>query len=145
VNELRTTTPDNWWNRHEEAMKQAADDVEADVSRLAGKVMPARPSTTTDADGEKVSTEPFSSRRDNFVGLMRVRIDAMKQQLNNIKPSGAQKTEVEDVRARLNKLGDDVDRLKSASPDDWWDVTKARVTEYVDRIDRSVNRLDDVG
>jgi archaellum component FlaC len=145
VNELRTTTPDNWWNRHEEAMTQAADDVEADVSRLAGKVMPARPSTTTDADGEKVSTEPFSSRRDNFVGLMRVRIDAMKQQLNNIKPSGAQKTEVEDVRARLNKLGDDVDRLKSASPDDWWDVTKARVTEYVDRIDRSVNRLDDVG
>jgi archaellum component FlaC len=145
VNDLRTTTPDNWWDRHEEAMKRTADDIEADVSRLAGKVMPARPSTTTDADGERVSTEPFSSRRDAFVAQVRVRLDAMKQQLDNIKPSGAQKTEVEDVRARLNKLGDDVDRLKSASADDWWDVTKARVTEYVDRIDRSVNRLDDVG
>jgi hypothetical protein len=145
VNDLKTTTPDNWWNRHEEAMKRAADDIEADVSRLAGTVRSARPSTTVDADGERVSTEPFSSRRDTFVGQMRVRVDAMKQALDNVKPSGALKTEVEDVRARVNKLGDDLDRLKSASPDDWWDVTKARVTEYVDRIDRSLNRLDDVG
>jgi hypothetical protein len=76
---------------------------------------------------------------------MRTRVDAMKQALDNVKASGPKETEVEDIRARINKLSDDVDRLKSASPDDWWDVTKARVTEYVDRIDRSVNRLDDRG
>jgi hypothetical protein len=35
VNDLRTTTPENWWNRHEEAMRRTADDVEADVARLA--------------------------------------------------------------------------------------------------------------
>ena len=41
------------------------------------------------------------------------------------------------------KLGDDVDRLRSASADDWWDVTKTRVNEYVDRVEASVKRLDD--
>jgi hypothetical protein len=49
------------------------------------------------------------------------------------------------VRARVNKLGDDLDRLGSASPDDWWDVSKKRVTEYVDRIEGSIKRLDDRG
>jgi len=145
VNDLRTTTPDNWWNRHEEAMKRTADDIEADVSRLAGKVMPAHPSTTRDADGEQVSTEPFTSRRDKFVAEMQARVESLKQALDSVKAQGPKETEVEDVRARINKLDDDVDRLKSASPDDWWDVTKSRVTEYVDRIDRSVNRLDDRG
>ena len=43
----------------------------------------------------------------------------------------------------MKKLGDDVDRLRSASADDWWDVTKARVSEYVDRVEASVKRLDD--
>jgi uncharacterized protein YukE len=145
VADLKTTTPDNWWNRHEEAMRQAADDIEADVARLAGQVKPAAPRTTENARGETVSTAPFTSQRDEFVAAMRARVDAMKQALDKVKARGPKETEVEDVRARINKLGDDVDRLKSASPDDWWDVTKARVTEYVDRIDRSVNRLDDRG
>jgi chromosome segregation ATPase len=145
VNDLKTTTPDNWWTRHEEAMRRTADDIEADVARLAGQVKPAAPRTADNADGEAVSTAPFMSRRDEFVASLRARVDAMNEALDKVKASGPKETEVEDVRARINKLGDDVDRLKSASPDDWWDVTKARVTEYVDRIDRSVNRLDDRG
>jgi len=145
VNDLRTTTPENWWNRHEEAMRRTADDVEADVARLAGQVKPAAPKTTENAHGDIVSTAPFTSQRDEFVAAMAARVDAMKQALDKVKASGPKQTEVDDVRARINKLGDDVDRLKSASADDWWDVTKARVTEYVDRIDRSVNRLDDRG
>ena len=145
VTDLRTTTPDNWWNRHEAAMRRTADDIEADVARLAGKVKPTAPPRTQDANGETVSTVPFTSQRDEFVAAMRARVDAMKQALDNVKASGPTETEVQDVRARINKLGDDVDRLKAASPDDWWDVTKARVTEYVDRIDQSVNRLDDRG
>jgi len=145
VNDLRTTTPENWWNRHEEAIKRTADDIEADVARLAGQVKAAAPKTTENAHGETVSTAPFTSQRDEFVAAMRARVDAMKQALDKVKASGPKQTEVDDVRARINKLGDDIDRLKSASPDDWWDVTKARVTEYVDRVDKSVNRLDDRG
>ena len=63
--------------------------------------------------------------------------------LDGIKASGARETEVEDARARVKKLAEDVDRLGAASADDWWDVSKARVTEYVDRVEDSVERLDD--
>ena len=143
VDDLRSTTPENWWDRHEEAMRQTADDIEADVTRLAGKVTPAKPANTTDRSGETVSTEPFSSRRDTFVANLRTRVDAMNKALDGVKTKGAQETEVEDVRARIAKLGDDVDRLRRASADDWWDVTKTRVTEYVDRVEQSVDRLDD--
>jgi hypothetical protein len=145
VSELRTTTPENWWDRHEQALRQMADDIEADVARLAGKVNTVPPPTTTDADGDRVSTEPFTSRRDKFVASMRARVDGMKQALDKVKATGPRETEVEDVRARLNKMDDDIDRLGSADPDDWWDVSKDRVTQYVDRIEGSINRLDDRG
>lgn len=145
VNDLRSTTPDNWWARHEAAMRRTADDIEADVSRLAGNVKATPPLHTKDADGEKVSTAPFESARDMFVTDMRTRVDAMKRALDDVKADGVKKIEVEDVRARVNKLGDDLDRLKSASADDWWDVTRARVAEYIDRVEGSVKRLDDRG
>ena len=143
VNDLGSTTPENWWDRHEEAMRQTADDVQADVARLAGKITPAKPADTTTRGGETVSTEPFTSRRDKFVAELRTRVDAMNDGLDNIKTKGAQETEVDDVRARVKKLGDDLDRLGRASADEWWDVSKTRVTEYVDRVEQSVERLDD--
>ena len=143
VNDLGSTTPETWWDRHEDAIRDTADDVEADVARLAGKVTPDKPADTTNRTGEPVSTEPFTSRRDKFVAALRTRVDAMNEALDRVKAKGAQETEVEDVRARVKKLGDDLDRLRSASADDWWDVTKTRVTEYVDRVEQSVDRLDD--
>jgi archaellum component FlaC len=143
VADLRTTTPENWWDRHEAAMRRTADDIDADVSRLAGKVTPTPPQATSRTTGENVSTEPFTSRRDKFVADLRARVDAMEQALDKVKTRGAQETELEDTRARVKKLGDDVDRLRSASADDWWDITKARVSEYVDRVEASVKRLDD--
>ncbi len=143
VADLRTTTPENWWDRHEQAMGRTADDIEADVQRLAGNVRPKPPQATSDATGEKVSTAPFTSQRDTFVSEVRARVDAMERALDDVKARGAKETEIEDTRARVKKLGDDVDRLRSASADDWWDITKARVTEYIDRVERSVKRLDD--
>jgi hypothetical protein len=143
ISELQTTTPENWWDRHERAMARTADDVEADVRRLAGSVAPARPPAATGTTGEHVSTAPFTSRRDAFTADLRARVDAMQRALDGVKTRGAQETEVEDARARVRKLGDDVDRLRSASADDWWDVTKARVTEYLERVEGSVKRLDD--
>jgi hypothetical protein len=141
VTDLRTTTPENWWDRNEAAMKQTADDVEADVSRLAGKV--ASPHTPATKTAEGASTEPFTSRRDKFLADLRARTEAMERALDNVKAKGAQQTEVDDTRARLKKLSGDIDRLRSASADDWWDVTKSRVTEYVDRVEASIKRLDD--
>ena len=141
VADLRSTTPDNWWDRHEQAMARTADDIEADVRRLAGTSAPAPAPTGTTGDG--VSTAPFTSRRDAFVARLQARIDAMDDALDKVDARGPRETEVEDTRARMEKLREDVGRLRSAEADDWWDVTRTRVTEYVDRVEASVKRLDD--
>ena len=67
----------------------------------------------------------------------------MNKALDNVKATGARKTELDDLHARVNKLGDDIDRLKSASAEDWWDLSKARVDDYIDRVEKSLARLDD--
>jgi hypothetical protein len=140
VADLKTTSVENWWERHERAMERAAEDMEADVRRFAkGKkpaASPAKPETTA-APG------PFESRRDQFVTRMRARIDAMQAQLKDVKARDAEETELVDTRERINKLKDDVDRLEKSSADDWWDISAKRVTEYIDRVERSITRLDD--
>jgi hypothetical protein len=143
VNDLRSTTADNWWDRHEAAMKRTTDDIEADVRRLAGKIPAVKPKDAVSTTGDTASAAPFTSRRDAFVSDVRARVEAMEEALRNVKASGARETELEDTRARVRKLGEDADRLRSADADDWWDVTRARVTEYVDRVEDSVDRLDD--
>lgn len=143
VNDLRSTTPDNWWDRHEAAMTRTADDIEADVRRLAGAALPERPADVKGTTGEGVSKAPFTSRRDQFVASLRARVDAMEDALDKVKADGTRETELDDTRARVMKLADDLDRLGRASADDWWDVTKARVSEYVERVEDSVGRLDD--
>jgi chromosome segregation ATPase len=142
VNDLRTTTPDNWWDRHEQALKQSMDDVETDVRRLAGNIPPVKPQPTA-TTGETPAAEPFMSQRDAFVNELRARVEAMENALDNVKASGPRETELDDTRARVEKLGEDVDRLRSASADDWWDVTKGRVADYIDRVQNSVDRLDE--
>jgi hypothetical protein len=139
---LGSTTPENWWDRHEDAVEETADDIEADVRRLAGTIMPARTEAPAGTAGENVDTAPFASRRDRFVAELRTRVDAMENALEKVNARGARETELEDTRARVKKLGEDVDRLASASADDWWDLSKTRVAEYVDRVEASVDRLD---
>ena len=67
----------------------------------------------------------------------------MEAELKGVRVKGTQETELEDTRARLNKLKDDVDRLRKASAEDWWDITAKRVSEYIDRVEDSIRRLDD--
>ena len=137
VASLGTTTADNWWDRHEQALRRTADDVEADVKHLAKNFAPVQPAATVPASA------PFTSRRDAFVADLRARVDGFEKALDEVKASGPRETELDDTRARVNKLREDVDRLASAEADDWWDVTRARVTDYVDRVEASIKRLDD--
>jgi hypothetical protein len=146
VDNLRTTTPENWWDRHMAALRIGFDDVESDVKRFTGtRTLPApsKSSRVADASGEPVSTEPFTSSRDKFVADMHARVDAMTKALGNAKAAGPGKTELDDLHARVNKLGDDIESLKSASPEDWWTLSKGRVSDYIDRVEKSVGRLDD--
>ena len=66
----------------------------------------------------------------------------MEERLKDVKADGPQETELEDTRARIDKLQDDLDRLRNVSPEEWWDVSTARVREYIDRVERSIGRLD---
>jgi len=144
VTDLGTTTPENWWERHERAMTRTADDIQADVQRISGrKLSPpaAHPEGTTGT--ENSGTAAFTSRRDAFVASLRARAEAMEKSLEHVKTSGPRKTELNDTRARIDKLQHDIDKLRSASADEWWDLSKARVTDYVDRVESSVGRLDD--
>ena len=138
VADLKTTNPENWWDRHERAMERTADDIEEDVRRFAKSKQPtAAPRSDTAA-----TLGPFESRRDQFVTRLRARVDVMEEQLKNVRARNAQETELEDTRARINKLKEDVERLRKASADDWWDISSKRVSEYIDRLERSVGRLD---
>ena len=137
---------ENWWDRHQSALKTAVDEVEGDVARFSKT--PARhdaPENTrvADASGQPVSTAPFTSTRDKFVGSMRTRLAAMDSALDNVKATGERKTALNDLHARVDKLGEDIDRLSSASAEDWWDLLKARVNDYIERFEKSVGRLDD--
>lgn len=138
IADLGTTTTDNWWDREEGAMRRAADDVGDDVKRLAGNVPePAAVATDTPA------TAPFTSKRDAFVTEMKGRVNTFRNALDGVKAKGPRETEVNDAKARVDKLAADLDKLATASPDDWWDVTKDRVEDYLDRVEASVRRLDD--
>lgn len=148
VDDLRTTTADNWWTRHEAALKTAANDIDADVRAFAGgraaaPVRDRKVDITTDKAGEPVSNAPFASARDRFVADMQARVDGWKKTLDNAKAKGARETERDDLKARVNKLDEDLDKLKSASADDWWNLSKKRVDDYIDRVEKSVARLDD--
>jgi hypothetical protein len=59
-----------------------------------------------------------------------------------VKPSGSAGTELDDTRARIDKLQDDLDRLRAVDADDWWDVSEKRVSDYMDRVEQSIGRLD---
>jgi hypothetical protein len=89
------------------------------------------------------SSAPFTSRRDRFVKELRARIESWETALAKVTGRGARETELDDVRARVGKLDEDLDRLDKATSDDWWDMTKARVGDYIDRVEKSVARLDD--
>jgi hypothetical protein len=141
VADLKTTTPENWWERHEHVMERTSADIEADVRRFT-KGQPTA-STAVQEPETPVQAAPFESRRDRFVTRLRARVDAMEEQLKTVRAGGAQETELEDTRARVNKLKEDVDRLRNASAEQWWDISSKRVSEYIDRVERSIRRLDD--
>jgi DNA repair exonuclease SbcCD ATPase subunit len=140
VADLKTTTQENWWERHERALERSVSDVQADVQRLTKqKVLPE-----ATEKAEPVGTAAgFAERRDAFVSRLRAHVDAMEDQLDKTKAKGALETELEDAKARINKLQQDLDDLRRVSPEAWWKVSSERVGEYIDRVETSIKRLDD--
>jgi hypothetical protein len=44
----------------------------------------------------------------------------------------ALETELQDTKARIDELQEDLDELRGVSPDAWWDVSSERVGEYIE-------------
>lgn len=138
VAKLKTTTPDNWWERQEEAARQTVDDIEADVRRFSSRpIPPVEPSAAPVGTASR-----FDQQRAELVDRARARLDAFEAQLKDVKVKGAMATELDDTRARIEKARDDLDRLRSVEPGDWWDISEKRVSEYIDRVNDSIGRLD---
>ena len=140
VADLKTTTAENWWDRHERALERSVIDVQADVQRLTKQKQ--MPESAEKAVTVGVTTG-FAERRDAFVSRLRARLDAVEEQLDRTKATGALETELQDTKARIDKLQEDLDELRSVSADDWWDVSSERVSEYIERVQESIKRLDD--
>lgn len=140
IDNLKTTTADNWWEREEGVLQQTTAELERDVQRFTGQRV--RP----DAETKPKSTEhdtAFAASRDQFINNLQPRVDAMKKQLDRVSAKGTENTERKDTRARVNKLSDDLAELRKASADDWWKISRDRVSDYIDRLEKSVGRLDD--
>ena len=140
VADLKTTTRENWWERHERVMDRTVADIEADVKRFARRWPEAKQQAEVGTSG---AGDAWEARRDRVVARLQARIDAMEEALKDIDLKGAKETELEDTRARVVKLKADTDRLRTASEEDWWELTKQRVNDYIERVDRSIDRLDD--
>ena len=140
VADLKTTTQENWWDRHERALERSVSDVQADVQRLTKQKTMPEPTEKAESVGTAAG---FAERRDAFVSRLRARVDAMEDQLDKTKAKGALGTEVEDTKARIDKLQQDLDELRRVSPDAWWKVSSERVGQYIDRVEASIKRLDD--
>jgi DNA repair exonuclease SbcCD ATPase subunit len=140
VADLKTTTEENWWERHERALERSVSDVQADVQRLTKQKTMPEPTEKAEPVGTAAG---FAERRDAFVSRLRARVDAMEEQLDKTKATGTLETELQDTKARIDKLQQDLDELRSISSDAWWDVSSERVGEYIERVEGSIKRLDD--
>lgn len=139
VADLKTTTEENWWERHARALERSVSDVQADVQRLTSQ----KPMPETVAKAESAGTAgEFAERRDAFVSSLRARVDTMEEQIDRTKARGALETELQDTKARIDKLQEDLDELRGVSADDWWDVSSERVGQYIERVEESIKRLD---
>jgi TolA-binding protein len=137
VAELRSTSADNWWDRTEQDIESAAGEVEQDVKRFARRWTP-------DVDNDNVGTtgnaDTWEARRDRLVNRMQARIDSMEQALRDVGPD-ADKEDVEETRAEIRDMREENDRLRGADENDWWDVTRERVNNFIERIDARIDRL----
>lgn len=139
VANLKTTTPDNWWERQEEATTRTLDDIEADVKRFNTRIVSAEVPAANTPVG---TTSSFDQQRAQFIDRARARADAFEAALKDVKRDGRLETELEDTRARIDKLQDDLDRLRTVDANAWWETSEKRVGEYIDRVEESIGRLD---
>jgi DNA repair exonuclease SbcCD ATPase subunit len=145
IADLRTTEPQNWWDRTERSVERAWNDVQSDAR---GRGVTARAPTETEGTADREATPPvagqdLSARREQFVNRMESDIKALEQELDKLDRAGRNVANVDDVRDELKDLKEEVASLRTANENDWWDITKKRLDRTADRIERQIDKLDD--
>jgi septal ring factor EnvC (AmiA/AmiB activator) len=136
--ELETVVADNWWDRHQREWARAATDTEAAVKRSARRWTPAVEDKAAAVVGD---SDTWAARRDRLVNAAQKRIDGMEQALRDIDGPDVDKEDLEATRTRVRMMREENERLRKATDDDWWDITRDRVTRTVDRIEDRIDRL----
>jgi DNA repair exonuclease SbcCD ATPase subunit len=140
---LQTTTAANWWERTEREIEQEMEELEGDVRRFARDWDAPEPAGEVGTAGSAETT--WEGRRDRLVSRMEARLESMERALENATADGEEADELEETRARVREMRDETGQLRDAAEDDWWDITRARVNNAIDRIDRSIERFGDRG
>lgn len=50
-------------------------------------------------------------------------------------------SELDHARERVELMKEDAERIRGASGDEWWELTKKRVRAQFDRLDAAIDRL----
>lgn len=138
VNELRTINADNWWERTQAELEEEANEIEQDVRRFARRWTPGDSSSEVGTTGDDTS---WRARRDRLVSRLEARIESMEEALKGSDARGADQEDVEETRERVSNLREETNRLRNAEEDNWWDVTRDRISEYIDRVEAAIRRL----
>ena len=67
---------------------------------------------------------------------------AMEEQLKNVRARAAAGDGVGRYKGARQQAERGRGQAQRASADDWWDISSKRVSEYIERVERSVERLD---
>ena len=138
LNELRATNAQDWWERQERQMERAAERAEQSVRSLARNWTPPEnrdsvATTGTDTD--------WASRRDRLVTRLEERVRSMERALGQLDPRDFERQELEHTRDRIELMKEDTERVRAASEDEWWELTKERVRAQLDRLDAALDRV----
>jgi Skp family chaperone for outer membrane proteins len=161
INDLRNTRADNWWPTTERSMERSRQHIEEDMTRWGqagtadrARTMPREtpretPRDTTDMTrstpvGEGThGANDFTAQRERFAARMEADIKALERDLDRYatRARGTARDGVEDVRAQLNDLRQQVSELRNVDEGSWWDATQRRLDRTAERIERSIENL----
>ena len=139
LRDLRQSTAQDWWQRQEQQLERAAERAEQSVRTFARDWSPSTKDESVGTAGD--ANADWSARRDALVTRLEQRVRDMEQALERLDPRDFDHAELEHARERVDLMKEDAERLRGASEDEWWELTKERVRAQLDRLDAAIDRL----
>jgi hypothetical protein len=123
----------------ERQLEKAAERAEQSLRRFARDWSPARTDEPVGTAGN--SNADWRARRDALVPRLDQRVRDMEQTLQRLDPRDLDQVELEHARERVELMKEDGKRIRGASENEWWELTRERVRAQLDRLDAAIDRL----